>query len=90
MTIVETLKARKGLTILTLVLLLGATLTGVYSVWGALFLFWGLSAIRTGQVYLVEPIHRDEDPILFWILTGMWCVFGVLYVLAEFYSGFVV
>lgn len=86
MDIVDKLKTRKWLTIMTLIVLLGSTMLGLYFVWGALFVFWGLIAIKTGQAYLLEPIWRDDDPLLFWTLTGLWFVFGALYILNDFYT----
>lgn len=40
--------------------------------WGLLFLFWAAPSLVTGVTFLVEPIRRDENPWLFWIITTMW------------------
>lgn len=88
MTFVKKLRNQKWLTISALIVLLGSTVAGFYLVWGVLFLFWGVMAVRTGQAYLLEPIGRAEDPAVFWVLAGLWFVFGALYILADFYPAY--
>ena len=58
---------------------------GFYSLWGVLFIFWAILSIRSGEAFLVEPISRTGDPILFWAITAMWVFFGGLYILADLY-----
>ena len=41
-------------------------------VWGLLFLFWCAPSLFTGVTFLVEPIHRSENPWLFWTIVMMW------------------
>lgn len=76
---------RKWLTLAALFFLLASTFSGYYSVWGALFVFWGVISIRSGEAFLLERINCDENPILFWIISAMWVAFGILYVLADIY-----
>ena len=75
----------KWLTLLALPILLVSTWYGFYSAWGIMFVFWGITSTLSGQVYLVEPIERTRNPVLFWIISVMWIGFGVLYVIADFY-----
>lgn len=85
MSLVQTLKHQKWLTVLVLLTLLGSTLLGFYGLWGVLFIFWGLLAVRSGQTFLIEPIGRSENPTLFWLLTVLWITLGALYVLTDIF-----
>ena len=40
--------------------------------WGLLFLSMTLSTIRMGQTQLVDSISRQENPAVFWMVTGTW------------------
>ena len=42
-----------------------------------LFIYWGAIGIRDGDVFVVEPVSRDENPVLFWLTTAMWAGLGV-------------
>ncbi len=83
MTFIQTLRNQRWMTLLILAALLVSTFAGYYSLWGLLFIFWGLLAVRSGQAFLIEPINRATDLALFWSLTGLWIGLGVLYVLAD-------
>lgn len=82
---IENLKQQKWLTLIGLPILLITTINGIHSVWGIMFIYWGVTAVMARQVYLLEPIDRQEDPALFWIIAMMWIGFGAMYVLADFY-----
>ena len=81
----ENLKQQKWLTLLGLPVLLASSLSGVYSLWGVLSVYWGITSLRSGEAYLLETIERATDPVLFWIISGMWITFGALYLVADFY-----
>ncbi len=70
-------------TALALPILMAATYFEHYYVWGMLFTYWALIAIRSGEAYLVEPIFRRENPILFWLISLMWLGFGMLYIVYD-------
>ena len=78
-------KQQKWITLISLPVLLVLTYFEYYSVWGALFVFWGIISVISGQVFLVEPITRSENPVLFWAISAMWIAFGVMYILADIY-----
>ncbi len=78
---------RKWLTLLCLLALLISSIGGFYFVWGALFIFWAINSLIIGEVYLIEPISRNEDPILFWGISLMWLGFGLLYLVADILPG---
>jgi hypothetical protein len=52
-------------------------------VWGLLFLYWAVPNVFTGEAFLVEPIKRSSNPVLFWIITVMWAGFGVWTFVAD-------
>ncbi|MGI9353322.1 MAG: hypothetical protein ACR2O3_17310 [Rhizobiaceae bacterium] len=81
----DNLKQQKWLTLIGLPILLVASFNGVYAMWGLLFIYWGVVSVRSGEVYLLEPIERNHDPALFWIISMMWIGFGGLYVLTDYY-----
>lgn len=41
-------------------------------VWGLIFLFWAAPSLFTGETFLVEPVHRAENPWLFWTIVTLW------------------
>ncbi|EEE37184.1 hypothetical protein RKLH11_1020 [Rhodobacteraceae bacterium KLH11] len=85
MSVIQTLKHQKWLTLVVLALLFASTLAGLMGVWGLLFVFWAVLAIRSGRAFLIEPLDRSEHPILFWLLTVLWISLGLLYILADFF-----
>ena len=70
-------------TLVALPLLILATVMNWYWVWGCLFLYWAWPALRSGEVYLVEPIRRAEDPLLFWAITALWAGLGVWAIVSD-------
>ena len=70
-------------TAIAIPILLLATYMAWYWVWGILFLYWAFPGLRSGEAYLVEPIERLRNPILFWIITAMWAGFGLWTIVAD-------
>ncbi|MEM7428208.1 MAG: hypothetical protein AAF441_19125 [Pseudomonadota bacterium] len=73
----------KGLTGLALAVLVLATVREWYWLWGLLFIFWSIQGLRSGQAFLIEDISRDDDPVLYWLISAMWAGFGLWYVYAD-------
>ena len=68
-------RARGGIRWLTLVALAIVVLALIFDlnfIWGLLFLFWAGPSLFTGVTFLVEPIHRSENPWLFWTIVSLW------------------
>lgn len=70
-------KTLLGLTMIALELALN---TGF--IWGIFGLFWAITNIQNGQTYVLEPLHRANNPILFWITVWLWMGFAAYF----FYS----
>ena len=75
--------APRWLTVLVLIGLLVALTMNWWWPWGLLFLFWTVPAIRMGEVHLIGTIPRDQQPILFWIVTVLWVLLGVAMILVD-------
>ena len=67
----------KPLTVCVFVALLIATYYDWYWPWGLLFMYWAVPSLMTGEAFLIERVTRAQNPILFWLITGMWVGFGV-------------
>lgn len=46
--------------------------------WGIIFLFWILPDIRNRITYFIEPVERDVNPILYWVIVSTWIVLSIL------------
>ena len=62
----------KWKTIVALLIIYAAVILDWYWVWGLLFIMWTIPALYSGQTHLVEPINRDENPVLFWFIVITW------------------
>lgn len=59
-------------TLCALVVLLAAVVFDLQWIWGVLFLFWSAQSLFAGVAFLVEPVYRDENPRLFWVIAALW------------------
>ena len=60
-----------------------ATYLDWYWPWGLLFIYWAVPSVLTGEAFLVERITKTTNPILFWLITGIWVTFGIWTVYAD-------
>lgn len=51
--------------------------------WGVLFIYWALPAYLSGEAFLIGPISRRENPALFWIVSTLWVLLGVMMILVD-------
>lgn len=65
--------------------LLVAALMGLYWIWGLLFLWWLVPALRFGQTRLLFEIKRGEDPVLYWAVVILWALFGLMMIAASLF-----
>ncbi|MGI9607047.1 MAG: hypothetical protein ACR2P0_12995 [Acidimicrobiales bacterium] len=50
-------------------------------VWGFLFTVWAILGIASGETFLLTRLHRDHQPILFWLVSLTWLAIGILWVI---------
>ena len=62
----------RWLTLVALAIVVVALVFDLNFIWGLLFLFWAGPSLFTGVTFLVEPIHRSENPRLFWTIVTLW------------------
>lgn len=43
----------------------------------ALFLFWSLQGIKNKQTFYLDDFSKDQNPIMFWVITSLWVVLSV-------------
>ncbi len=43
----------------------------------ALFIIWSLQGIKNRNAFFLDNISRDESPVLFWIITGLWLILSL-------------
>ena len=52
--------------------------------WGIVFLLWVIPDIISGVTYFMEPIHKNENPILYWVIIASWLLM-CLYLLGTLF-----
>lgn len=62
----------KWRTILGLILVYVATLFNLDWVWGILFLIWVVPDLFSGVTFFIEPISKQDNPFLYWIIVLSW------------------
>jgi hypothetical protein len=78
------MKATKWRSVLGLLLVYIAVFLNWQWLWGVLFLFWIIPDFFTGETSFIEPIERQENPILYWTILLTWLVLS-LYLLATLF-----
>ena len=51
-------------------------------IWAILFLYWVIPDLFTRTTYFIEPIHRNENAIVYWLIVVTWLALSV-YILVE-------
>lgn len=67
----------KWKTIIAIIMVIVATLAQWNWLWGILLLFWAFIDLKSGHSFFIEPIDKNEDPILYWTIIGLWIVLGI-------------
>ena len=52
-------------------------------IWGILFIYWAVPSLLTGETHLVGSVPREEQPVIFWLVTALWIGLGVLAILWD-------
>lgn len=61
-----------------LIALIFVTLMDWQWVWSILFLFWIIPDISNRVTYFIEPVHRNENPLLYWTIIITWIILSLL------------
>ena len=72
-------------TILGLILLYIAVLLNWLWIWGILFLVWVIPDIFSGVTYFMEPVEKEKDPVLFWVIIVSWLWMSIYMILMPFF-----
>lgn len=62
----------KWRTIIALILMYIALFMNWEWAWGVLFLLWVIPDLFSGVTFFIEPIQRNENPMLYWIIIVSW------------------
>ena len=71
------------LNILALIVIYVAVLMGWQWVWGILFRMWTVPALYSGQVNLIGPVAKKENPTLFWLIVLTWIGLSAYLIFAD-------
>lgn len=69
--------------LLALIVIYIAVLMGWQWVWGILFLMWTLPALYSGQIHLVSPVSKKDQPLLFWLIIATWIGLSLYLVVVD-------
>lgn len=75
----------KWRSIIGLVLLYNAVIMGWEWMWGVLFLIWVIPDIFSGVTYFIEPVHKKENPFLYWAIILSWLWMSVYLIAMELF-----
>lgn len=67
----------KWRTIIALILMYIIIFTEIEWAWGILFLIWVIPDVWRGSTYFIEPIHKNENKILYWIIVISWILMAL-------------
>lgn len=68
----------KWRTIAGLILVYAATIFNLQWAWGIMFLIWVIPDLFSGVTYFMEPISKQENPILYWVIVISWILMSVM------------
>ena len=71
----------------SLIVVVTATVLDWYWVWGVMFLYWAILSLVVGEVFLVQTVRRGENPYLFWSVSAMWLILAILVIVTELFPG---
>lgn len=61
---------------------------GYQSLWGLLFIYWTIPNMVNGQAFLLTPVSRAAEPVLFWCIQVTWVLLGLFMLLGDFFPSF--
>lgn len=67
----------KWKSILGIILVMVGMLLDMPILFGALYIIWAISDIKSGEAYILEYVSKEENPVLYWITTLIWLLLGI-------------
>jgi len=46
-------------------------------IWGLLFILWVIPDLFSGVTYFLEPVEKNKNPILYWVIIGSWILMSL-------------
>jgi len=68
----------KWRTIVGLLIVYVAAVVNWQWIWGVFSLYWITLDFFTGVTYFIEPVYRENNPILYWVILMTWVAFSVV------------
>ena len=53
-------------------------------VWGLLFLLWVIPDLISGVTHFMDPVEKQENPILYWVIMLTW-ILASLYLMTTLF-----
>lgn len=78
------MKTIKWRSIVALILVLTGFFFDLTWLWGLLFLMWVIPDFFSGETFLMEPISKKEEPILYWTILFVWLVSSIYLLVDSF------
>lgn len=70
---------------LTLVALVGVwaavLIESLLWAWGVIFSLWAIMGIISRETFLITRLRRDDQPLLFWLVSLSWLSMGILWII---------
>ena len=73
----------KWRTVIGLILIYTAVALNWQWIWSVLFLYWIAPDFFTGVTYFIEPVSRQHNPILYWLILVTWVAFSVVMIFPD-------
>ncbi|MEO0338466.1 MAG: hypothetical protein AAF242_04555 [Bacteroidota bacterium] len=77
--------SRNWRSIIGLFLLYIAILFNLEWIWGILFLLWVIPDIFSGVTYFIEPVTKNDNPFLYWLIIVTWLLLSMYSLLLPFF-----
>jgi len=55
----------------------------VMKILGAIFIVAAIFDVWRGKTRFLQPVDREDQPLLFWAIVGVWAIVGFMMVMYE-------
>ncbi|MCL7752148.1 hypothetical protein [Polaribacter sp. Z022] len=67
----------KWRTIIALILMYIALLLNWEWIWGFFLLIWVIPDLKSGTTFFIEPISKNKNPFVFWLIIISWGLMAI-------------